>query len=252
MNWLFLRGLGRQQRHWGSFPETFIGSLAGDKVFFLDLPGSGTELRRRSPQSVRAICDDVHERFLSLKKREGGDWSLLALSLGGMVALDWAGRYPEEIKNVVLINSSAANLSLPWERLNWKLIPTLLKASTQKDPVLREKAILMLTSNRARDELDRTAVQWASFADNPTLSRKNALKQLAAAVAFKAPAKEKIHSKVLVLSSMRDRFTSSKCSYALARYYGFHQAVHPTAGHDLSLDDPEWVSEQVRVFLQKA
>lgn len=251
MNWLFLRGLGRQQRHWGRFPEIFEASLKGDKVFFLDLPGSGTELRRRSPQSVRAICDDVHERFLALKKREGGEWSFLALSLGGMVALEWAARYPEEVQKLVIINSSAANLSLPWERLNWKLIPTLLKASTQKDPVLREKAILMLTSNRPREDLERTAVQWAAFADNPTLSRKNALKQLGAAVAFKAPAKEKIHCKTLVLSSMRDRFTSAKCSYSLSRHYGFHQAVHPTAGHDLTLDDPEWVSEQVRVFLQK-
>jgi pimeloyl-ACP methyl ester carboxylesterase len=164
--------------------------------------------------------------------------------------LEWSCRYPDDFKSLVLINSSAANLSLPWEGLNWKLLPTLLKAASQKDPVLREKAILMLTSNLSKDKLDSVAKEWATFAAPPKQLRLSGLRQLAAAIAFKAPAKNKINVPVLVLSSMKDRFTSSKCSYSLARYYGFSQAVHPNTGHDLTLDDPDWVVEQVRLFSQ--
>jgi hypothetical protein len=39
VNWLFLRGLSREQRDWGDFPETFERRVGG-RVYFLDLPGT--------------------------------------------------------------------------------------------------------------------------------------------------------------------------------------------------------------------
>ena len=55
MNWLLLRGLAREQRHWGRFPALLSAKLPGDRVFCLDLPGTGTEHRRKSPASIAAI-----------------------------------------------------------------------------------------------------------------------------------------------------------------------------------------------------
>mgnify|MGYP003949335389 CR=1 FL=1 len=43
MNWLFLRGLTREQRHWGPFRDVFARDYPGAKVHCLDLPGTGTE-----------------------------------------------------------------------------------------------------------------------------------------------------------------------------------------------------------------
>ncbi len=62
--WLLLRGLGREKRHWGSFPEALERKL-GARVLALDLPGFGTENARPSPATVLAldepewICDQI-------------------------------------------------------------------------------------------------------------------------------------------------------------------------------------------------
>lgn len=250
MNWLFLRGLAREQRHWSTFPQSFAKHFTPDRVQCLDLPGFGTEGTVVSPQSVRGITDAVRERWLqSGRNQSAGDWAILGMSLGGMVSMDWVDRYPEDFRRIVLLNSSAANLSFPWERLNWKLIPTVFKAATQRDPQMRERAILMLTSALPRERLDELAREWAAFAaPSGAHQKKNAFRQLTAAVTFQAP--DRLAVPGLVLSSLRDRFTSVKCSYALARHFGFYQAIHPSAGHDLSLDDPDWVMEQIRLFFK--
>ena len=53
MNWLFLRGLARDARHWGPFPHIFEERVPEAKVFTLDLAGMGTERRRNAPISAK-------------------------------------------------------------------------------------------------------------------------------------------------------------------------------------------------------
>jgi hypothetical protein len=50
-----------------------------------------------------------------------------------------------------------------------------------------------------------------------------------------------------VLASRADRLVDGSCSRALAyRVPGARLAEHDSAGHDLPLDDPEWVVAQIR------
>jgi pimeloyl-[acyl-carrier protein] methyl ester esterase len=48
-----------------------------------------------------------------------------------------------------------------------------------------------------------------------------------------------------VLTSTADRLVSSHCSTSIARVLGAKLAVHGEAGHDITLDAPAWVCEQV-------
>src|SRR4051794_2203226 len=105
MKWLLLRGLAREQRHWGRFPDVFA-KTAGVTTFCLDFPGTGTEHARPGPSSVRAIVEDLRQRWQALKGASDEPWGILGISLGGMVSMQWAADHPEDFARVVIANTS--------------------------------------------------------------------------------------------------------------------------------------------------
>jgi len=52
-----------------------------------------------------------------------------------------------------------------------------------------------------------------------------------------------------VLVSEQDQLVSADCSHAIARQWDVPIQVHPSAGHDLTLDDGPWVVQQVLLWL---
>jgi len=57
---------------------------------------------------------------------------------------------------------------------------------------------------------------------------------------------------MLLLSSRGDRLVDARCTDALAAAWGLKPRVHPWAGHDLPLDDPDWTIRQVRQWLSES
>jgi hypothetical protein len=53
---------------------------------------------------------------------------------------------------------------------------------------------------------------------------------------------------VLVLCSAADTLVDPDCSRRIAAALGASLAVHPSAGHDLPLDDGAWMAEQVALW----
>lgn len=237
MNWLLLRGLAREQRHWGGFRGELERRVDG-RVTCLDLPGSGTEHARQSPASIAAIADDLRARF----SPGGGRFGLCAVSLGGMVAMHWCAAHPEDFAAVALINTSAADLSAPWRRMRLGVVPQVLRALAERDPARREERILRITT-RLRAGLPELAREWAAFHAERPMARANVLRQLWAASRFRAPAA--LHVPALVISGALDPFTDPQCPRRLARHFGARFVTHPTAGHDLATDDPAWLATQV-------
>jgi pimeloyl-ACP methyl ester carboxylesterase len=240
MRWLLLRGLTRERRHWSRFPEVFE-SVAGARTATVDLPGVGIEAGRPSPFSIEEIVDHVRDRW----PKDGEAWSLLGISLGGMVAADWVHRFPADFSRVVMINSSAGDLSSPNRRLRFENLPALLRSVASRDPVERELGILGLTTaTHGRNRI--LAEEWAGYLTDARPRRRVALAQLVAALRFRAPPRLPIPA--LILTSDGDRFTDPSCSRRLAEHFGAELRVHPHAGHDLPLDDPEWVARQVHAW----
>jgi pimeloyl-ACP methyl ester carboxylesterase len=236
--WLLVRGLGREQRHWGSFPE-MLGAALSAPVVCIDLPGFGTEHRRRSPANVQQITDDVRRRFG--RTRGEGRWSILGISLGGMVALDWCARFPSDFERCVTVNTST-NLSPRRHRLRagaLRVLPATLLGSS----LARERAVLRISSSAPAADREPVARRYARWVAERPPSPSSVVWQLVAAATFDVPGR--VEPPLLVLGSKGDRMVYWQCSEAIARALGAPLRLHDRAGHDLPLDDPEWAREQI-------
>lgn len=244
--WILLRGLMRESRHWGEFPELFSQTMSGAEVMLPDLPGNGSLFGCRSPQRVVDMVE--HFRTALLDQGFTPPYHLLALSLGGMIATEWAHRYPDDLRACVLMNTSMRPFSPFYWRLRWRNYHRILRLVTlQGDPLAFEQQVLRLTSNR-RDLQEGMARTWADYRQEYPVSRRNAFRQLFAAAVFRAPA-QRPRVPLLVLASSGDKLVDPACSLDLAQQWNTSLAVHPDAGHDLPLDDGPWVAMQIREWI---
>lgn len=244
--WVFLRGLMREQRHWGEFPDQFRAALPGARIVTPDLPGNGGNWRMRSPASVAGMVEACRADLRARGVR--GPHSLLALSLGAMVAVQWRATYPDEVARCVLINTSMRPFSRFHQRLRWQNYPAIVRQLMLGGVRRQEQLVLRLTSvAHGADGRDSELLQrWVDFQNEFPVSRLNALRQLLAAARFSAPTQPAAgQAPLLVLASARDKLVDPHCSQQLAHAWGAQYRVHPDAGHDLPLDAGPWVAAQV-------
>ena len=264
--WVLLRGLMREQRHWGAFPAQLAQALPDAQIVTPDLPGNGT---RHAQRSATRVADMVESCRLDLQARGlRPPYALLALSLGGMVAVEWASRYPHEIERCVLINTSMRPYSRFYERLRWRNYPAVLAQLARGGIERQERLILQLTSNGAgaarsggRADADTAPAvggapanrapllaQWTAYQREYPVTRPNVLRQLSSAARYRAPAVLP-PVPLLILTSAGDRLVDHRCSQRLAAAWNAPLAIHPHAGHDLPLDDGPWIVAQVANWL---
>lgn len=242
-NWLLLRGLGRDSRHWMDFPDQLKDR--GYEVLCLDLPGFGTEAHRSSPLTISGIAEDVRQRFRPHIKQESR-WGIIGISLGGMVSLEWCSSHPSDFVKSVVINVSSRDSGNFWQRVSpFGMFKTLEALFQNRNIPEREKAILEMVSNlRKKDpELLKQLIEIAQSVD---ISFFNFSKELVAASRFMAP--ENIEIPCLFLASLKDHMVDVRCSKLLAERLKQNIKFHPTAGHDLPMDDPDWVIERIAEF----
>lgn len=242
--WVFLRGLMRDSRHWGDFPQTFRQRFPDARIEAIDFPGNGLLNRAASPLTVEAMAD--HARAELARRGLEPPYRLLAMSLGAMAATAWADRHPDEIAACVLVNTSLRPFSPPHWRLRPTVWPSLLRLLLgAADPRSIETAILRLTSRTAPPAvLD----DWTAWRRSHPVSRANALRQLAAAARYRAPETAPAVP-LLIVSGAADALVDPRCSARLARQWRCETAVHARAGHDLPLDDGPWLADTVRDWL---
>ena len=131
----------------GPFPKIFEERVPEAKVFTLDLAGMGTERRRNTPISVKETMEDARHRWEALNADFGGPWGLLAISFGGMVALEWGAQHPYDFQRIVTINTSVGSLSPAQHRLRPGVWLDFLKIARSKSAIQKERTILSFNSN---------------------------------------------------------------------------------------------------------
>jgi pimeloyl-ACP methyl ester carboxylesterase len=239
--WVLLRGLVREQGHWGPFTQQLQDADPSSEVLGIDLPGAGIYHRLSSPLTVNGIAEFVHSHLGPKPEQR----YVVAISLGGMVAAEMAQIHPECMDGLVIINSSFNNLSPFYHRLQLESYLHIFRAAVAKSLEKRELAILEMLSHRP--DIEDIAKEWAIIAKERPVSPLTFIKQLFAASNYELPEK-KPDMPVLVLTSEGDRMVNPLCSKKLAATWNVPIEVHPTSGHELCLDNPEWVVENLLRF----
>jgi len=244
--WIFLRGLTRESRHWGNFPAIFRQAIPDAEVYTPDLPGNGVRYGEASPARVELMVESFRHQLAELGVAP--PFHLLAMSLGAMVAVAWAGRYPAEISGGVLINTSLRPFSPFYRRLRpaaaARLLQCLLLGGTAE---AWETTIRQLTTRHPACP-ETLLADWVACRREHPVAPGNALRQLLAAARYRAPLLRPAVP-LLVLGAGCDQLVDVACSRRLADAWQIPYAEHPTAGHDLPLDDGAWVAHLVGEWL---
>ena len=245
-NWVLLRGLARESAHWGDFVPRLQAAFPDATIATLDLPGTGRYFLERSPHTITAIAESVRKDAIDqgLLNRPV---TLLALSLGGMVAWEWLQKHPTEIAGAVLLSTSFGGLNPFYERLRWQAFGKFVAFMRECDLKKRELTILALLNNN-RDLDDKLVDDWVAIQEQRPVSPKNKLNQMLAA-AFYSPDASKPTVPVLLLNSSGDQLVAPRCSETIQKQWQLALRTHPWAGHDLTTDDGDWVVRQVQDWL---
>ena len=239
-SWVLIRGLGHERAHWGSFIPRMQEQFPEDELYCTDLLGCGEHCNGVAPVSVPKLMEAVRR---DARKQAEPPYLLLTISLGSMVGYAWAMRYPDEVQGLVLMNTSFY-LSPCTQRLRWQVWLPFLRGMLTRDPEASERLILPIIS--AQGEFSEALIQQrADILRRHPVSRANRIRQTAAA-AFYRGGKEAPSVPTLILSSAGDRLCSPKCSETFSSRWGVPNYVHPTAGHDLTMDAEDWVLERLR------
>lgn len=239
-NWILIRGLIRSQFHWGKFPELLKSELNLETVHLTELASNGHRHLEDCPEKIDQAVHDLKSQIHYLP----ANYALLGISLGGMIATRWAQLYPNEVSHLVLINSSSS-LSSFYKRLKPQVYADILKNLMIRDPQQIEKFILSTTSNVTGNWLP-VLKDYVAFQKAHPVGMKNLLRQiqLTSQVDFNDLPK----SKKIILCSKEDRLVSPDCSQDIADAWNCPIIYHPTAGHDLPLDDSDWIISKLKEF----
>lgn len=248
--WVLLRGLSRESGHWGVFPEHLLKEVRalqpGVKLHLLDLPGTGALRRQASPTQVSAIVDECRTELQ--RRGVSGSISVLGMSLGAAVLSDWANRYPGEIEAGVLINPSLRPFSELFRKsrpLNY--LGLALLSLSRFSARMREERVLQLTTRLTPSQA--VIERWLELQRQHPLGVRNTARQLLASLRYRA-SRTRPAAPMLLLCSKADTLVDWRCSQAISRAWGAPLRLHTKAGHDLPLDDPQWVARAVADWLR--
>jgi pimeloyl-ACP methyl ester carboxylesterase len=248
-----LRGLAREARHWGSFPQGLIDACRARgvavRVVCIDLPGAGQHSEVIAPFTIESYAEFVDQQIellepspLSSGRHARGPVHLVGMSLGGMVAIKLAEIRPSGFDSVVTINTSSVNAGRFSERLNPAAMLQILEIVATRDVRDREEKILKLVSNSA-EARRATLESWVRIHETRPVAVWNLLLQLTAASRFQSPLQ--LSCPLLVIVSDQDRLVNPNCSARLADSLRARLVRHLSAGHDIAVDAGPWLADQL-------
>lgn len=236
--WVLLRGLMRETRHWGRFVPQLQAHFPDDQIICIEWPGNGALNQQQSYRGIEQMARYCQQTLT--QKGHTGPYHVVAISLGAMVALEWAYQHPEKLASCTLINTSLRQHSPFYQRLIWRQWSRLLRL-LMLPSAAREREILSLTSYGATEQIVQ---QWQHYAAQYPISQANILRQLWAACCYRGGVKAP-SVPILLLNSLADQLVDPRCSQHIAQAWGCPLHSHPSAGHDLPMDAPDWVIQQI-------
>jgi len=247
-NWILIRGLARGRGHWASFPEHLRQAFPNDWFYFIDIPGNGELSDTPTPLSISDFVPFFEEQLKKQNFNPQRPTLGLSLSLGSMSMVEWAKQKPSLFQKIILMNTSAANFSSVFRRLSPTALILGFKLLWVKDPIKREILSLLATTSLNKTELlNQHSDDLKKLADYSTVhgtQKLNILRQLIAAALYRFPQQKPCD--VILINGHKDKFVSPKCSEMIAKTWMLNLIQHPTAGHDIAFQFPEWIIERMK------
>jgi len=244
-----LRGLIRGQKHWGQSLEAIDSALQGVKILTYDIPGNGTRYQEQSLTDIDQYVDDLRSQMLE-DISAGTQVHIFAMSLGAMIGSRWVQRFPDDFRSAIFANTSFKGISPIYKRLRPKAMAQIIRIALSKGSYNKEKNIIDLVSNEQGNRKNELIKSWSDLQNTNPVSYVNAFRQIWAARKF-APSIEKPKVPILLIASLNDRLCSVECSQAIAKAWDVELRTHPSAGHELAFDAPDWTKDQIEDWLYK-
>lgn len=235
---IFLRGLLRGNFHWRPLIE--VTKLMPEKdrstfePIFIELAGCGDRHQELSPINPDVAVADLR-RQLQSRLQPDEKFEICAISLGGMLALHWAQKHPDEILKLTIINSSSSSLSSVHERVNLKALLDLILTS-MLHPENIERSILKFTCTQ-QDRALKYLSEFSRYSQEHPLKKMNLLRQLILATSFPKPSR--LACDLDFIYGKNDQFVNPLCSVKLHEALGGKIIELENCGHDASVDRPE-------------
>jgi hypothetical protein len=145
------------------------------------------------------------------------------------------------------VNTSLKGISPFYQRLSpqnyWKLFRILF---LEKNLANRERIILEMTTQSKGFDPDLVKKFVDIQLEHP-VKLKTVLAQLFAGIRF-TPPKEAPKVKTILLGSLGDQLVHPQCSISLSKKWDIPLEQNAWAGHDLPLEDPQWVLEKIEKY----
>ena len=235
---LLIRGLSRQQLHWGVFPQ-YLKEMSDCRILFEDLPGFGERRDILSPKTIEEISTSLDESVIQQTSKV----NLIGISLGGMVALELARKHPQKVNSLVLINSSFKPYAKFYQRLKPSAYSTVMQAWLNPMVKESERKILTLSTNIREYDSDLLD-KWVNIRIQNPPDRRSTVHQIMAARSYCFNGPKPIEN-ILMLASKKDKIVNPVCTKNAAKAWNITPLIHDTAGHDLALDAPEWLAQEI-------
>ena len=249
MNIFLLRGLVREKEHWGEFKSIIQNQFPDANIVTPEIQGVGEFVDITSPDNFSEMIEFMRSKNLQYFDQDQNN-ILMAMSLGGMITRQWIELYPNDFKKIILVNTSFKGLNPLFHRLKPAGLINFLRIFFSPGTEAREKSIVQMVSNNRANHKTIIA-QWTDIQKKRPVKRASFVNQIKAALTFSPPQTWPKSLPLLILSGKGDRLCSYKSSEKIHELWGGDIEFHPTAGHDIPIDDSQWLMEKMSKWLVK-
>lgn len=250
LNLYLIRGIGRESGHWGkNFLQRVHANYPNSRIHFLDLPGAGQYHDRPALLSIPKMAAFLDRTYGTEIQSQTGNHILLATSLAGNVALEWAHQYPGRFNGLILVGTSLKRICKKKDRVQPEAKKEFLDIFLTQDVVRREARFLAINSNFHTGD-DSLLHAWVGIQRKRPVSRTSLAKQTLAGALYTPPTSPP-RLPILVVGSEKDKIVTPECICAVQKHLNASLQMHENAGHGVPIDAPIWLADQISSWMDQ-
>ena len=110
------------------------------KIHNLEIKGNGNKFNQTSATRIEDMIEDVRADFQKMRN-PNSEAVLVAISLGGMIGINWANKYPKDFAKAFILNSSLPTYCGLFDRVLPSSWYRLASGALSSDPFEKESLI---------------------------------------------------------------------------------------------------------------